>query len=311
MTTLTNHLDEVWARAALLPAREDGARWVPRDAIVVRGGNQTRDVFIDDEHVERLRQAADRLPPLLVQTGTFVLIGGHHRLHALEGRDVVAVFEEDVPDSLMWEWAVRDNVAHGKPMTTRERMANARRLWERHQDWSGPKLAEWTGVAHSTFSKWAGEAAHKAAVAAEKSRGGVSILETPPERNASHTPVKSKPAPVGRDGRVNTGGRPRKEDSARSPVGGFDPGRDADFADDAPDDVDPETGEIVVSVGNEAEFVAMFAAVAAYAYRMRPTPGRWLRNLPAGLYDATVEALPEMASLVALFEGAVAQAEAE
>jgi len=76
-------------------------------------------------------------------------------------------------------------------------------------------------------------------------------------------------------------------------------------------DVDPETGEIVVSVGNEAEFVAMFAAVAAYAYRMRPTPGRWLRNLPAGLYDATVEALPEMASLVALFEGAVAQAEAE
>lgn len=307
MTTLTNHLDDVWARAAALPAREDGARWVPRDAIVVRAGNQTREQFIDDDHVERLRQAADRLPPLLVQKGTLVLIGGHHRLHALEGRDVVAVFEEDVPDELMWEWAVRDNVSHGKPMTAKERLTNARKLWERHQDWSGPRLAEWTGVAHSTFSKWAGEAAHAAVTAAERAEGGF--------QNGNPLPDEKPRAVVGRDGRVNTGGRPRKEpkpEPERSAVASFDPGRDEGFdAPDVPRGVDPETGEIAVSIGSDAEFVVMYCAVASYAARMRPTPGQWLLRLPPGLYDLIVEANPEVASLVALFEGTMEQAGGE
>jgi len=64
-----------------------------------------------------------KLPPLIVQKDTYVLIAGYHRYEALKrlGRDEVEVEIVDIPDSELIYEAYRSNDPHGLPVSKLKR----------------------------------------------------------------------------------------------------------------------------------------------------------------------------------------------
>lgn len=282
-----------------------GAHWAPRDSIYLRDGISPR--ITDEESVERYRWVFDELPPITVQRGTYVLIDGRHRLEAAfrASQEVIRIREVDVADEDLAVAAFTANLEHGKPYTQAERIAGLKTLLKREPwaTWSGNRLASYVGLARNTVEKYRPETPNGARVgmdgrATVPSNRGAQFEQVATPRHTERAPAQTRtttqrdiPAP------------------SRSTVATFDPGRDVGFLEpDVPRGIDPETGEIVVEIRSDAEFVAMFSEVAAYAHRLRPSPGRWLLNQPPEVYDEFVETVPEMASLVALFEGTMAQA---
>ncbi|MGE3704797.1 MAG: hypothetical protein AB7I13_05960 [Vicinamibacterales bacterium] len=291
---------------AQMPPRSDGARWVPRDAIKVQPGLTPRDRMIDEDHVARLAENKDALPPLLVQAGTLVLIGGHHRLYALEGRDIVPVVEVEVADDDLWDWAVRDNVGHGLPASTKERNRNARKMWERHPDWSAAKLAEWSGCHQSTFAKWNAEARHMAAQREESEKSYVQ--DTDSEFHYLQNAPSGRPEKVvGRDGvrRPKTTDRPTNESirASRPVVKTFDPGCEV------PPGVDPETGEVFGEDAPEVEpsNAEMRRAINTLARKRRAGVhgGKWWQGLPQSEADEVCEDIEDADAFMALLGAAM------
>lgn len=298
MTTVTKtHLEEVWERVAQMPPRADGARWVPRDAIKVQPGLTPRDRMIDEDHVARLAENKDGLPPLLVQAGTLVLIGGHHRLYALEGRDIVPVVEVEVADGDLWDWAVRDNVAHGLPATARERNKNARKMWERHPDWSSAMLSEWTGVHDSTFRRWSAEAKHKAAQR-EEAEADSSYVQS--DVSAIHT-LSAPPRVLGKDGKsypkTATVNRPTNEAirASRPVVKTFDPDRDVP-QEPWVEGVDIDTGEMPGLVPTADLLLSVMEAVV----RDQLQGAAWAKALSVGNWDRLCAVIDAFETFVVL-----------
>lgn len=89
---------------------------------------------LDDETVERYTAIFDQLPPVAVfrlPAGVQLLAGGFHRFEAARrlGRETIGVVyhtEQSPVDAE--EFAVLDNVAHGRPYTRAERRQAAERL---------------------------------------------------------------------------------------------------------------------------------------------------------------------------------------
>ncbi len=96
----------------------------------------------------------DGLPPILVMADTLEVIDGAHRSAAatrLGRRHIPARLFHGTPDEAFL-LAVSSNVSHGRPLSSRERLAAAHRLISQTTDWSNRRLAEACGLSATTIA---------------------------------------------------------------------------------------------------------------------------------------------------------------
>ncbi|HEX6359925.1 ParB/RepB/Spo0J family partition protein [Actinophytocola sp.] len=109
----------------------------------------------DEEHVRRLAETDDTLPPILVHRSTMAVIDGVHRLRAaqLRGSSTIRAAFVDCPQRAIFVNAVRANVTHGMPLSLADRKAAAGRILISHPQWSDRAIAAVTGLAHKTVGR--------------------------------------------------------------------------------------------------------------------------------------------------------------
>ncbi len=109
----------------------------------------------DTEHVRRLAEVDDPLPPILVHRPTMRVIDGMHRLRAAErrGATTISVIFAGCPSNELFLAAVKANIAHGLPLSLADRKAAAARILASHRNWSDRAVAAATGLAHKTVGK--------------------------------------------------------------------------------------------------------------------------------------------------------------
>lgn len=108
----------------------------------------------DLEHIERLSQTEQELPPIIVHRATMRVIDGMHRLRAaaLRGQHDIEVrfFEGSEEDG--FALAVRANIKHGLPLSLADRKAAGERVIASHPHLSDRLIAERTGLAAKTVA---------------------------------------------------------------------------------------------------------------------------------------------------------------
>lgn len=109
----------------------------------------------DEEHVRRLAETEEPLPPILVHWPSMLVIDGMHRLLAarLRGQSMIRVRFLDCGQHEIFVEAVRANVAHGLPLSLADRKAAAGRVLTTHPHWSDRMIAAVTGLAHKTVGR--------------------------------------------------------------------------------------------------------------------------------------------------------------
>ena len=108
-----------------------------------------------DEEVVRLLAESDRpWPPLLVRREMYQVIDGAHRLLAaqLRGDKTIEVRLHDCDEADAFVLAVRANIAHGLPLSLRDRKAAAARIIESRPAWSNRRIALTTGLSDKTVA---------------------------------------------------------------------------------------------------------------------------------------------------------------
>jgi ParB-like chromosome segregation protein Spo0J len=116
-------------------------------------GRSLRDRTLDPDHVERLASTGGDWPPLLVRRGDLVVVDGLHRLAAAVGlglRTTSAVMFDGSSEEALVE-AIRANIAHGLPLTLKERKKAALQLLSIRGEWSDRMVARICGVSGSTI----------------------------------------------------------------------------------------------------------------------------------------------------------------
>ncbi|AXE27456.1 hypothetical protein C0216_12075 [Streptomyces globosus] len=120
----------------------------------LRPADSPRLAGIDAEHVRRLTETSDALPPILVHRATMRVIDGMHRLHAavLRGRhDIEALYFDGSPDEA-FRRAVQENIAHGLPLSLSDRKAAARRILTADPQISDRAVAACVGLSGKTVA---------------------------------------------------------------------------------------------------------------------------------------------------------------
>ena len=169
------HILGLWERAnALQPLTAGGGAWAPVATILLRPEIQPR-MKLDIDVIERYGRQFDELPPITVQSGSFVLLDGYQRYEAAlrTGREFVRIEEVDVADADLEDYAFEANLRHGVPLSGAERERAAKRYLGRHDDVDDQALAEWAGLTLSAIQSWRAPPAQPAppAPAAEKKPG--------------------------------------------------------------------------------------------------------------------------------------------
>ncbi|MFC4907213.1 ParB/RepB/Spo0J family partition protein [Actinomadura gamaensis] len=102
----------------------------------------------DLEHARALADVETPLPPILVHRPTMRVIDGMHRLRAavIRGHETIEARFFDGPEQAAFLLAVRENIAHGLPLTSADREAAALRILRAHPDWSDRAVALAAGV---------------------------------------------------------------------------------------------------------------------------------------------------------------------
>lgn len=122
------------------------ARLVTADSPRLRGE--------DREHIGRLMEAEAELPPIVVHKDTYRVIDGMHRVRAalLNGHTTIDVrfFAGNETDAYIY--SVRNNVAHGLPLTLADRKAATARIVAERPEMSDRSIAECAGVAARTVA---------------------------------------------------------------------------------------------------------------------------------------------------------------
>ena len=110
---------------------------------------------LDDAHIARIADVADRWPPVVLQTGTHVLIDGAHRIEAARrnGATTIAAVFVDVDDSELLAVRAERNAAHGLPLSLDERRAIALGLLAQ-QRWSNGRIASASGLSRRTIGRY-------------------------------------------------------------------------------------------------------------------------------------------------------------
>jgi ParB-like chromosome segregation protein Spo0J len=120
----------------------------------LRPGESPRLQGEDKAHIARLLDLETTLPPILVERRTMRVIDGMHRLMAasLRGQDTVEVrfFEGSAADAFLR--GVKENVAHGLPLSLADRRAAAARIICSHPQLSDRALGETAGLSARTVA---------------------------------------------------------------------------------------------------------------------------------------------------------------
>jgi len=134
-----------------VPPRMGGSPVLVRiDAL--RPADSPRLKGISAEHARLIADAADSVPPILVQQGTMRVIDGMHRVRAacLQGKQHVEAHLISCDDDQSFLWAVRMNLTHGLPLTLADRKAAACRIIQGHPEWSDRAIAAVAGLSDKT-----------------------------------------------------------------------------------------------------------------------------------------------------------------
>lgn len=114
-----------------------------------------RQVPVDWEHVDALREVLDDLPAIVVDRRTMAVVDGIHRLEALRssGRSAgkVRLFDGDEFETLAL--AVSANTSHGKPLSRAERSEAAQLLLACSPESSDRRIGQICGLSHSTVAR--------------------------------------------------------------------------------------------------------------------------------------------------------------
>jgi ParB-like chromosome segregation protein Spo0J len=104
------------------------------------------------EHIRRLAESDEPLPPLLVHRATMRIVDGMHRLRAaqLSGQAKVRVRYVDGDEASTFVLAVQANIAHGLPLTLADRKAAAARIIGMFPAWSDRMVASVAGISAKT-----------------------------------------------------------------------------------------------------------------------------------------------------------------
>jgi ParB-like chromosome segregation protein Spo0J len=115
-------------------------------------GDSPRTGSADFEHARVMAQSESVLPPIVVHRAGMRVIDGSHRLWAatMRGDEFIRVryFEGAEHDAFVL--AVRENTAHGLPLSLRERTAAAERIIASHGHWSDRAIADVAGLSAQT-----------------------------------------------------------------------------------------------------------------------------------------------------------------
>ncbi len=109
----------------------------------------------NEEHIQRLAETDEPLPPILVHWPSMLVIDGMHRLRAaqLRGQRSIGVQFLDCGRNEIFVEQVRANVAHGLPLSLADRKAAVERVLTTHPHWSDRMIAAATGLAHKTVGR--------------------------------------------------------------------------------------------------------------------------------------------------------------
>ncbi len=107
---------------------------------------------VNQEHVRGLAESGAHLPPILVHRASMRVIDGMHRLGAaqLRGAETIEVRYFDGGEDEAFVLGVRENIAHGLPLTLADRRAAARRILLIHPHWSDRAIAAEAGLSPKT-----------------------------------------------------------------------------------------------------------------------------------------------------------------
>lgn len=127
-----------------VPVKVQIEQLLPADSPRLDGENEA--------HARMLAESESELPPILVHRATMRIIDGMHRLRAavLRGRDTVDVRFFDGPASAVFALAVETNVAHGLPLSLRDRESAAARILAEHPECSDRAIARVSGLSSKT-----------------------------------------------------------------------------------------------------------------------------------------------------------------
>jgi hypothetical protein len=143
------------------PAGEGRPDLVVHEAVVsvpirsLRPADSPRLVGEDPAHARNLAEVETGLPPILVHRSSRRVIDGMHRLQAaaLRGDATIPVRFVEGSEEEAFLLAVRENVAHGLPLSRADREAAASRILGSHPLWSNRAIAEVTGVGAGTVGR--------------------------------------------------------------------------------------------------------------------------------------------------------------
>ena len=109
----------------------------------------------NEEHIQRLAETDESLPPIVVHWPSMLVVDGMHRLRAaqMRGQSVIGVRFLDCGRNEIFVEAVRANVAHGLPLSLADRKAAAERVLTTHPYWSDRMIAAVAGLAHKTVGR--------------------------------------------------------------------------------------------------------------------------------------------------------------
>ncbi len=132
---------------------------VPIDSLMTSGSPRLDGE--DAAHVRTLAESGAALPPIVVHLPSRRVIDGMHRLRAamLRGeKDIEArFFEGDENDLFLL--SVAANIQHGLPLSQRDRMAAAERVFAIHPEWSDRMVAVVVGLSGKKVAALRREAA--------------------------------------------------------------------------------------------------------------------------------------------------------
>jgi ParB-like chromosome segregation protein Spo0J len=151
-------------RAGNGPSDADHAVVVRLELKTLKLGMSPRIGEQDLEHAQALAHVLDKCPPVLVESGSNIVVDGVHRILAarMMGRTEIAAryFVGSHQEALVE--AVRANISHGKPLTLNERTSAARRILQMVAEWSDRRIAEACGLSAKTIAKLRSEAGERA-----------------------------------------------------------------------------------------------------------------------------------------------------
>jgi ParB-like chromosome segregation protein Spo0J len=113
-------------------------------------GFYLRQAGTDATHVQLLAEVGGsvRLPPILVQQGSWRVIDGLHRIKAaqLRGQENITARLVACSDEEALVLAIKSNTLHGLPLSKADRIAGAKRILAVHAGWSDRAVAEVAGL---------------------------------------------------------------------------------------------------------------------------------------------------------------------